>query len=164
IEEWMLEAARATADYYIAVAAADGVPYWDTGAPGLAALGDWGGRPADPFNDVEPVDSSAAVIAAQGLLRLGSYLSGTAANGSRAARDISLCRAPPPRPWPPRRAASNVASTPTAGIRRSRPVAIVTGGTRGIGLGIARALATGGWDLALSGVRPEETVRDVVAA
>ena len=32
-------------------------------------------RPADPFNDHEPVDSSAAAIAAQGLLRLGRILS-----------------------------------------------------------------------------------------
>ena len=70
----MLEAARATCDYYIEIAAADGVVYWDTGAPGLAALHDWRTRPADPFNDFEPVDSSAAVIAAQGLLRLGRYL------------------------------------------------------------------------------------------
>ena len=30
-------------------------------------------RPADPFNPHEPVDSSAAVIAAQGLIRLGNY-------------------------------------------------------------------------------------------
>ena len=71
---WMLEAARATCDFYIEQAAcADGVPYWDTGAPGLAALGDWGSRPSDPFNDREPVDSSAAAIAAQGLLRLGTH-------------------------------------------------------------------------------------------
>jgi unsaturated chondroitin disaccharide hydrolase len=75
VEGWMREAARATADFYIeSAAAADGIPYWDTGAPGLAALGDWGARPADPFNDREPVDSSAAAIAAQGLLRLGRAL------------------------------------------------------------------------------------------
>ena len=67
----LLNAAKATADYYIeSAAASDGVPYWDDGAPGLAALGDWRARPADPYNDREPVDSSAAVIAAQGLLRL----------------------------------------------------------------------------------------------
>ena len=29
---------------------------------------------ADPYNDLEPVDSSAAAIAAQGLIRLGNYL------------------------------------------------------------------------------------------
>ena len=75
VEGWMRDAARATADFYIeSAAAADGIPYWDTGAPGLAALGDWGARPADPFNDHEPVDSSAAAIAAQGLLRLGRAL------------------------------------------------------------------------------------------
>jgi len=72
---WMLDAARATCDFYIETAAcADGVPYWDTGAPGLSTLGDWGSRAADPFNDREPVDSSAAAIAAQGLLRLGRVL------------------------------------------------------------------------------------------
>jgi hypothetical protein len=75
IESRMLEAARATCDHYLNVAAADGVPYWDTGAPGLASLDGWGERPADPFNDREPVDSSAAVIAAQGLLRLARFLS-----------------------------------------------------------------------------------------
>jgi 3-oxoacyl-[acyl-carrier protein] reductase len=34
-----------------------------------------------------------------------------------------------------------------------RPVAIVTGGARGIGLGISRVLAANGWDLAVAGVR-----------
>jgi unsaturated chondroitin disaccharide hydrolase len=74
VESFMLEAARATSDHYIDVAAADGVPYWDAGAPGLSALPGWGERAADPFNDHEPVDSSAAAIAAQGLLRLSRLL------------------------------------------------------------------------------------------
>jgi hypothetical protein len=70
----MLDAARATCDHYIDIAAADGVPYWDAGAPGLARIVDWRDRPADPFNDHEPVDSSAAAIAAQGLLRLARVM------------------------------------------------------------------------------------------
>jgi unsaturated chondroitin disaccharide hydrolase len=69
------EAARATCDFYIENTPPDGIPYWDTGAPGLADLGDWRDRPADPYNVHEPVDSSAAAIAAQGLLRLGHRLS-----------------------------------------------------------------------------------------
>jgi unsaturated chondroitin disaccharide hydrolase len=69
------KAARATADFYIDHAtAADGIPYWDTGAPGLAKLEGCQDRPANPFNDHEPVDSSAAAIAAQGLIRLGKCL------------------------------------------------------------------------------------------
>jgi len=69
------QATLATCDFYIdQAAAADGICYWDTGAPGLAHLADFRTRPADPFNAYEPVDASAAAIAAQGLLRLGRYL------------------------------------------------------------------------------------------
>ncbi len=69
------KAAKATADFYIDGATAlDGIPYWDTGAPGLRELGDWASVNADPHNDHEPVDSSAAAITAQGLYRLGKYL------------------------------------------------------------------------------------------
>jgi unsaturated chondroitin disaccharide hydrolase len=70
----LLDAAEATSDFYIDHAtASDGIPYWDTGAPNLHRLGDWQSRPAEPHNPYEPVDSSAATIAAQGLLRLGRY-------------------------------------------------------------------------------------------
>ena len=42
------------------------------------------------------------------------------------------------------------------------PVALITGGTRGIGLGIARCLAQEGYALALNGVRPPDAVRAVL--
>jgi 3-oxoacyl-[acyl-carrier protein] reductase len=42
--------------------------------------------------------------------------------------------------------------------RHARPVALITGGTRGLGFGIARALAAAGWDLVVTGVRPAEQV------
>jgi hypothetical protein len=74
IESFMLKAAMATCDFYIEHTPVCGVPYWDTGAPLLHKLGDYLERPADPYNDYEPVDSSAAAIGAQGLLRLGKYL------------------------------------------------------------------------------------------
>jgi hypothetical protein len=63
--------ARAACDFYLAATPSDGIPYWDTGAPGLANMGDWQNRPSEPYNEHEPVDSSAAAIAAQGLLRYG---------------------------------------------------------------------------------------------
>lgn len=70
----MQDAAEATCDFYIDNTSVCGIPYWDTGAPNLHRLGDWRSKPADPFNQFEPVDSSAAAIAAQGLLRLGKHL------------------------------------------------------------------------------------------
>lgn len=70
----LLQAAIATCDFYIKHTATDGIPYWDTGAPGLVNLGDYVNQKSNPFNEHEPVDSSAAAIAAQGLLRLGNYL------------------------------------------------------------------------------------------
>jgi 3-oxoacyl-[acyl-carrier protein] reductase len=45
-----------------------------------------------------------------------------------------------------------------------RTIAIVTGGARGIGLGISRALALDGWDLAIGGVRPRGDVEDVLTS
>jgi hypothetical protein len=85
VDTMLVDAARATCDHYIEIAATDGVPYWDAGAPGLANMDGWRDRPADPFNDHEPVDSSAAAIAAQGLLRLGRVLTsrGAVADGAR---------------------------------------------------------------------------------
>ena len=84
VERPLLDGARATCDFYIEHGtASDGVPYWDTGAPGLAFLGDWAGRPADPFNDHEPVDSSAAAIGAQGLVRLAKVSSARGEDGGR---------------------------------------------------------------------------------
>lgn len=74
---FMLKAAKATCDFYIENSPADGIPYWDTGAPQLHRIPDYLAKPADPYNAFEPVDSSAASIAAQGLLRLGKFLEGT---------------------------------------------------------------------------------------
>lgn len=80
-----VEVATAVADFFLEQTPTDGVPYWDTGAPGLVHLGDCLNRPAEPFNKHEPVDSSAAAICAQGLVRLGRYLAahGDAAAGNR---------------------------------------------------------------------------------
>lgn len=85
VAKTLLEAATAAADFYIENSCACGVPMWDTGAPGLANLPGHLDRPADPYNSEEPVDSSAAAIAAQGLLRLGACLPGKGRYNYRAA-------------------------------------------------------------------------------
>lgn len=45
-----------------------------------------------------------------------------------------------------------------------RPVAFITGGSRGIGYGIAEQIADAGFDLAINGIRPEEAVREELNA
>ncbi|MGC3956885.1 MAG: glycoside hydrolase family 88 protein [Verrucomicrobiota bacterium] len=77
-------AAISTADFYLENSCADGVPMWDTGAPNLHRLpANYLNKASDPYNKFEPVDGSAAAIAAQGLIRLGNYLD--AAGDKKAA-------------------------------------------------------------------------------
>jgi 3-oxoacyl-[acyl-carrier protein] reductase len=47
---------------------------------------------------------------------------------------------------------------------KQKPVALITGGARGIGLGIAHSLARENFDLALCGVRDESAVKSSLAA
>jgi len=83
VTDLYLETAKATCDYYInGYSTIDGVPYWDNGAEKLHLLGDYTKKVSNPYNPFEPIDSSAAAIAAQGFLRLGRWLS---ANDSKAA-------------------------------------------------------------------------------
>ncbi len=97
IRGWMLRAAQATADFCLENSCADGIPMWDTGAPNLGRLpANYLTQRADPFNAFEPVDSSAAAIAAQGLIRLGNYLNarGGGRKGARYLRaGLTIARA-----------------------------------------------------------------------
>jgi unsaturated chondroitin disaccharide hydrolase len=72
--EVLEKGAKATCDFFIENTAKDGIPYWDTGAPNLHKLGDYKSVNSDPYNDFEPIDSTAAAISAQGLIRLGKAL------------------------------------------------------------------------------------------
>ncbi len=87
----MLEkAAAAVCDFYLEYTTLDGIPFWDTGAPGLAKQSAPYNRWSDPANEAEPVDSSAAAIAAQGLLRFGAWLSATGRAGGERYRRAGL--------------------------------------------------------------------------
>ena len=69
-----VNAAMLTAAFYTSNCCADGIPMWDTGAPNLHRLpANYLNKSSDPYNRFEPVDSSAAAIAAQGCIRLGNY-------------------------------------------------------------------------------------------
>jgi len=84
LTKMMEKAAVATAEFHIENSFADGIPFWDTGAPGVASFGKITNKPSDPYNDVEPLDSSAAAICGQGYLRLGNYF---ANKGQKAKAD-----------------------------------------------------------------------------
>ena len=92
----MEKAAIATAEFHIAESFADGIPFWATGAPGVASFGKITSKPSDPYNDIEPLDSSAAAISGQGYLRLGNYFlaKGDKARGNRyRAAAFTIARA-----------------------------------------------------------------------
>jgi hypothetical protein len=81
-----VEAAAATTGFYLDNCCADGIPMWDTGALNLHRLPpNYLNKPSNPYNVWEPVDSSAAAIASQGLIRLGNHLNAHS-NGKMGAR------------------------------------------------------------------------------
>ena len=43
-----------------------------------------------------------------------------------------------------------------------KPVALITGGSRGIGLGIAKSMLNAGYRVAINGVRPKDQVKEVL--
>lgn len=123
VEATWRRAALVTADFYLHHCCADGIPMWDTGAPNLHRLpADYLDRPADPFNAWEPVDSSAAAIAAQGLWRLGRYLDRLAPAAARTRRRGPASDSPRPKSEvrmarSENRATSAPATSPPAGER-----------------------------------------------
>lgn len=90
VEATFLKAAKATCDFFIEYTPTDGIPYWDTGAPMLYKLEDYLNKPSDPYNDYEPVDSSAAAIGAQGLIRLADLIEKDEPEASKKYRTAAL--------------------------------------------------------------------------
>lgn len=81
--ELLTRTARVIAEYWLEHSFADGIPFWDTGAPGVREAEDYQERASEPDNPWEPVDSSAAAIAAQGFFRLGRYLGEATPEGKK---------------------------------------------------------------------------------
>jgi hypothetical protein len=81
-------AAAATADWWLTHSFADGMVYWDSGAPGIPRSNHYSST-SDPYNDHEPIDSSAAAIAAQGMLRLGRFLGEKGSRFTQAGLSIA---------------------------------------------------------------------------
>ena len=69
-----IKLAKATCGFYIAKTSSYGIPCWDTGTPNIHELGNYQNTKAEISNDFEPIDSSAAAIGVQGLLRLVNLL------------------------------------------------------------------------------------------
>jgi hypothetical protein len=85
-------AAEATAGWYLRHSFADGMVYWDSGAPGIPRDVDIRQIDSDPLAAPEPIDSSAAAIAGQGFWRLSRWLAeeGDAAKAAQYA--AASCR------------------------------------------------------------------------
>lgn len=85
-------AAEATAEWFIRHSFTDGMVYWDSGAPGIRRDVDYNGMASDPHNDHEPIDSSAAAIAAQGFWRLSQWLIGQKETAKAERYAAACCR------------------------------------------------------------------------
>jgi unsaturated chondroitin disaccharide hydrolase len=92
----MRRAAEATADFFIANTPLDGIPYWDTGAPGLAKMGDYLARPS---GDRQPAracgqlcgcDCGAGAVAAGRAPRAGEGGGEVLARGRAGRKDTAV--------------------------------------------------------------------------